>query len=50
MKKAIEVSRREFLAGCGTVVGSAVLAAAPLKPMPRRASCASGCVPLYPKT
>ena len=27
MKKAIEVSRREFLAGCGTVVGSAVLAA-----------------------
>jgi sugar phosphate isomerase/epimerase len=27
MKKAIEVSRREFLAGCGTVVGSAMLAA-----------------------
>ena len=27
MKKAIEVSRREFLAGCGAVVGSAVLAA-----------------------
>ena len=50
MKKAIEVSRREFLAGCGTVVGSAVLRRVPLKPMPKRATCASGYVPLSPNT
>jgi sugar phosphate isomerase/epimerase len=34
MKKATEVSRREFLAGCGTVVGSAVLSAGTAQAQP----------------